>query len=213
MEPQPIAIPWCKSPFGIDFLHWPRAARRLWEFFRSPMHQSADRFRFRDWELARALKVGRRVIQKGLALLEQLGAIARERTWGPDGGRVIAITLRLAGPRPKEETPRPAPKAPTRSYASGANGVTARPATAAQLAAAQQKIAANAAEPPPLSEEEQAAVQEWLEQSRRRRAAAAEAAARAEARRSAPPRAKTREEMAAQLESVRNRGKPADQPA
>jgi hypothetical protein len=201
----PIGLPWFKTPFGVDFNSWPRAARRLWEFFRSPRHQGADRFRFRDWELARALDVKRRVIQKGLQILERLGVIERSWQWGHDGGRVITITLQLAGPRPKAE-PKPPPSAePTPpTPAQVPNVGTIKGATPGQLEAARRQLDAQARRDAgegddAITPEEQAALDAFLAESRKRREAAARSAAAAEARARNPMPKLTKEQALAQI--------------
>ena len=65
----------------------------------------------KDWELAQALGVGTRCVQKALNLAEALGYIRRYREYGHGGGRVIEIILDLARPKPRAK-PRPMAKAP-----------------------------------------------------------------------------------------------------
>lgn len=202
-----IGLPWFKTPFGVDFNSWPRAARRLWEFFRSPRHQGADRFRFRDWELARALDVKRRVIQKGLRILERLGVIAREWIWGHDGGRVIVITLQLAGPKSKDD------KKPRARPQQGPAPSTTPATTPAPTVA---RAAPRAEEDKPLTPEEQAEVDRFLEESRKRREAAAKVAAQkaaAEERRRTNARpAMTKEQALAQIAARRDAARPPEPP-
>ena len=96
----------------IAFWSLPQCVQRLWEYLKNITHGGANKFKMRDWELAEALGVGRRCVQKALRLAEQHGLIRRYRDYGHDGGRVIEITIDLAAPKPKAK-PRPKAKAPT----------------------------------------------------------------------------------------------------
>ena len=107
----PIAFPWFKAPC-IGFWGLPQCVQRLWEYLKNITHGGATKFKMRDWELAEALGVGRRCVQKALRLAEKLGLIRRYREYGHDGGRVIEIMINLATPKPKAK-PRPKAKAPT----------------------------------------------------------------------------------------------------
>lgn len=104
----PIAIPWFKAP-SIEFWRLPQAVQRLWEYLKNITHGGATRFKMKNWELAQALGVGTRCVQKALKLAEALGLIRRYREYGHDGGRVIEIIIDLAKPKPK---PRPRAKDP-----------------------------------------------------------------------------------------------------
>jgi hypothetical protein len=106
----PIAFPWFKAP-AIAFWSLPQCVQRLWEYLKNITHGGATTFKMRDWELAQALGVGRRCVQKALRLAEQLGLIRRYREYGHDGGRVIEIILNLAAPKPRAK-PKPKVKAP-----------------------------------------------------------------------------------------------------
>jgi hypothetical protein len=101
----PVAIPWFKAP-SIQFWSLPQSVQRLWEYLKNISHGGANRFKIKDWELAEALDVGTRCVQKALKLAEALGLIRRYREYGRQGGRVIEIIIDLAGPKPK---PRPTP--------------------------------------------------------------------------------------------------------
>ena len=107
----PIAIPWFKAP-SIEFWRLPRAVRRLWEFLKNITHGGANTFKIKDWELAIALDVGIRCVQKALKLAEMFGLIRRYREYGHHGGRVIEIIINLAAPKPKAKPKPKAPKAP-----------------------------------------------------------------------------------------------------
>ena len=106
----PIPIPWFKAP-SIQFWRLPQAVQRLWEYLKNIVHGGATRFKIKDWELAQALGVGSRCVQKALNLAEALGYIRRYREYGHGGGRVIEIILDLARPKPRAK-PRPMAKAP-----------------------------------------------------------------------------------------------------
>ena len=106
----PIPIPWFKAP-SLQFWRIPQAVQRLWEYLKNIAHGGATRFKMKDWELAQALGVGSRCVQKALNLAEALGYIRRYREYGHGGGRVIEIILDLARPKPKAK-PRPMAKAP-----------------------------------------------------------------------------------------------------
>ena len=106
----PIPIPWFKAP-SLQFWRLPQAVQRLWEYLKNIVHGGATRFKIKDWELAQALGVGSRCVQKALNLAEALGYIRRYREYGHGGGRVIEIILDLARPKPKAK-PRPMAKAP-----------------------------------------------------------------------------------------------------
>ena len=106
----PIPIPWFKAP-SLQFWRIPQAVQRLWEYLKNIVHGGATRFKIKDWELAQALGVGSRCVQKALNLAEALGYIRRYREYGHGGGRVIEIILDLARPKPKAK-PRPMAKAP-----------------------------------------------------------------------------------------------------
>ena len=106
----PIAIPWFKAP-SVQFWSYPQAVQRLWEFLKNISHGGATRFKIKDWELAIALDVGIRCVQKALKLAEALGLIRRYREYGRNGGRVIEIIIELAKPKPRAK-PRPRAKAP-----------------------------------------------------------------------------------------------------
>jgi hypothetical protein len=111
----PIAFPWFKAP-AIAFWSLPQCVQRLWEYLKNITHGGATKFKMRDWELAQALGVGRRCVQKALRLAEQLGLIRRYRAYGHDGGRVIEIVLNLAKPKPRAK-PKPSAKAPKPTHA------------------------------------------------------------------------------------------------
>ena len=106
----PIPIPWFKAP-SVQFWKFPQSVQRLWEFLKNISHGGATRFKMKDWELAQALGVGTRCVQKALKLAEFLGLIRRYREYGRDGGRVIEIIIDLAKPKPKAK-PKPRAKAP-----------------------------------------------------------------------------------------------------
>jgi hypothetical protein len=106
----PISIPWFKAP-SVQFWKYPQAVQRLWEYLKNISHGGATRFKMKDWELAEALDVGTRCVQKALKLAEILGLIRRYREYGRNGGRVIEIIIDLAKPKPKA-TPRPRAKDP-----------------------------------------------------------------------------------------------------
>ena len=106
----PIAIPWFKAP-SIEFWSLPQAVQRLWEFLKNITHGGANKFKMKDWELALALNVGTRCVQKALKLAEALGLIRRYREYGHHGGRVIEIIIDLAKPKSKPK-PRPTAKEP-----------------------------------------------------------------------------------------------------
>lgn len=124
-RPRGFAVAWTKDP--IDIEKWRRAARRAWRWFKLPRRQGRAEHFERDWEIARGigdaeggLAPSRRTIQRGLWWLENvLGAIVRD--WSGGHGRVIRITLPLAGDdaekpgktkaKPAKTRPAPAPAA------------------------------------------------------------------------------------------------------
>ena len=131
----PIPIPWFKAP-SIQFWSFPQCVQRLWEYFRNIIHGGATKFKMCDWELAEALGVGVRCVQKALKLAEDLGLIRRYREYGHDGGRVIEIMIDLAKPKPRAK-PTPRAKAskepqPTPEQAAAKADAQARATTQAQ---------------------------------------------------------------------------------
>jgi hypothetical protein len=179
-----IGLPWFKGVFGM--VDWPKAARRLWEWLKLPGHAGATQFKIHDWELAQALGVGRRCIQKALKRLQDLGMINRFRLYGPDGGRVIEIVIPLAGPKPKVSSKA---KATSKKTASQSHPIPATPLAPEQRAAAARAAEAAAQQPPPIPPEElpeiEAQTLEWLKRGReanqRKAAAKAEETAQREA--------------------------------
>jgi hypothetical protein len=105
----PFPIPWFKAP-AIGFWSWPQCVQRLWEYLKNLTHGGATKFKMRDWELAQALGVGRRCVQKALHLAQKLGLIDRYRDYGHNGGRVIEILINLAAPKPRGARPRLKPR-------------------------------------------------------------------------------------------------------
>jgi hypothetical protein len=105
----PFAIPWFKAPC-IAFWSLPQCVQRLWEYLKNLTHGGATKFKMRDWELAEALDVGRRCVQKALRLAELHGLIRRYREYGHNGGRVIEIMINLAAPKTRAKS-RPRAKA------------------------------------------------------------------------------------------------------
>jgi hypothetical protein len=126
----PLSIPWFKAP-SIEFWRFPQAVQRLWEYLKNITHGGAHRFKIKDWELAIALGVGTRCVQKALKLAEALGLIRRYREYGHDGGRVIEIIIDLAAPKPRAK-PKPRDKGPKPAQA-----------TPEQIAAAKAQERAN----------------------------------------------------------------------
>jgi hypothetical protein len=205
-----IGLPWFKGVFGS--YEWPKAARRLWEWLRSPEHHGADQIKIKDKHLARILGVGRRCIQAGLWYLEHVAKVIvrwhQHATSDRDGGRVIEIIIKQAGPKPKAQKPARIQAKTTATPAQIPNVGPIPKATPDQQAAAAAAIAAAAQveddEPTP---EQQAALDAWLEQFRRKNL---------EARNAARPVAKrlTPEQVEAQLEQIKARrlGEPEPPP-
>lgn len=197
------SIPWFKAPM-LGFSSWARAAQRVWEWLLRPSHGGARQFRVRDWELARALGVGRRCVQCALYYLEHVaGVIRRWRTYGHDGGRVVEITIELAGPAPRAA--QPAATSSPRKRAPVPNVPPIRPATPEQVAAAAAQAGAELPEP---TAEESAAAESWFRGFLDR--ARAHKARQAQARQ--PGLKRTQEELEAQLETLRARQAAAGDP-
>jgi hypothetical protein len=143
MGPTPIAIPfafpWFKAP-SIAFWSLPQCVQRLWEYLKNITHGGATTFKMRDWELAEALGVGRRCVQKALRLAELHGLIRRYRDYGHNGGRVIEIMINLAAPKPRAK-PRPKAKVPTATQSSPEQIAAAKAQDEAQAQQAQAREA------------------------------------------------------------------------
>lgn len=204
------AVPWFKAPY-LGFHGWARAARRVWEWLLRPSHGGARQFRVRDWELAKALGVGRRCVQAALFFLEHVvGVIRRWRSYGHGGGRVIEITVDLAGP--SERSPASAATTAAASASSPRKrapvpNVPAIPETTPEQLAAAAAAQAGQELPEPTAEEAESA-RAWFRGfvDGSRRAAPRE-----------PGLKRTQEELEAQLESLRARraaevGPPPDHP-
>lgn len=211
--PTTAAIPWFKAPF-LGYHRWARAAQRVWEWLLRPSHGGRRQFKIRDWELARALGVGRRCIQFALYYLEHVaGVIRRWRTYGPDGGRVVEVVIALAGPGEKaggKPAENPGPGSAERKRAPVPNVPPIQDATPEQLAAAAAAVEAaqaGAGLPEPTAEET-AAAESWfrgfLDRSR------AHTAKRAASR--TPGLKRSPEELRGQLDSLRARRSAAGDP-
>jgi DNA-binding Lrp family transcriptional regulator len=112
-----IKFAWFKAP-DLEFWEWTKAAQRLWAWFKRTTHGDQTQFRFTDQELAKELGIGRRCVQYALQWLEEQGIIRRFKIYGPrdKAGRVIEITIELAGKsnEPKAPPPsRPGPRGQT----------------------------------------------------------------------------------------------------
>jgi hypothetical protein len=127
-----LAEPWYAKPFRFATL--PKAAEKVWACikFESYRRRSGtititDRFGAQWCSAHLGVHVGRRCFQKGLKQLEDIGAIVRHRS---HGGRVITITVHLAGPKPKTRPKAPASKgqpAPAPTAAAPTAPATATP--------------------------------------------------------------------------------------
>src|SRR5262249_1536551 len=65
-----LGTPWYKGVYGS--FAWPRAARRVWEFFGPALARGVTTLTATDREIARACGIRRRTVQKGLRQLEDL---------------------------------------------------------------------------------------------------------------------------------------------
>jgi hypothetical protein len=127
-----LGAAWAKDPLDIE--DWIRSARRVWKYLKHPRRQKKTEHTPKDREIGREIPEGRkgprqgrpasrRTVQRGLQYLDVvLEAIKRD--WSGGHGRVIRITLPLAGDdrEEKEEEkakakakarPAPAPTAAT----------------------------------------------------------------------------------------------------
>lgn len=134
--------------------------------------------RVTDRVLAHLLDRGRRFVQKGLKVLEDLGMIRRVRRFGR---RSIVVLERFRG----REKPQASGKGDARPAAAGVSS-TPR-CTPEQTAAAHARIAA-AARPPEPTPEDIAAGQRLLDEARKRREAAERAKAKLKPVLVQPPR-------------------------
>ena len=99
-----VGAAWTKSP--IDREEWPRAARRDWDYLKHPKRQRKREHTPLNRDIGKELGgrgSSRRTVQRGLAFLESIGAIARIFI---DGVRTI-IVRPLAGEGKEEEAAEP----------------------------------------------------------------------------------------------------------
>ena len=95
-------IPWFKAPC-LQLWPYPQAVHATPGVPQEhrPRRRADSLQNERFGELAQALGVGTRCVQKALNLAEALGYIRRYREYGHGGGRVIEIILDLARPKAK----------------------------------------------------------------------------------------------------------------
>jgi hypothetical protein len=162
----PVTVRLADIPRGHQRAAW-RVFSAIIDFLRRDRTELGERYTDRILQQSPWLKgYGRRFIQKGLKILQDLGLIQRIRQ---HGRRRIVITGRLRG---RARLPKPQPKPKATKPASIPNVGTVPTTTPEQLAAVQAAIAAAQAQPQPMTAQEQAEAQTVLDQIRARRQAA-----------------------------------------
>lgn len=123
--PARIGRAWYKCPLGTEDEpgqdKWPSAARQAFKFISWRLRNGGMTLDDPDRVIADWLGVKRRVVQKGLRQLEDIGEISRHRR---HGRRVITLLIPFKGPpaKPKKAPRKPAanPANPTVPFASAA---------------------------------------------------------------------------------------------